>query len=119
MCCITRYVIKHFYVGGCKCCGLITHGAHSVAHLVLLCVCECAFVCVGLERGWCPVPEPVILSVGAAALTNCLFSHLGCGYFGGGFFVNNVISSPELCKPCCHILVCVLYIEGFMTTMGF
>lgn len=42
MCCITRYVINHFYGEGRKCCGLILHCAHSAAHFhasVCLWVC--------------------------------------------------------------------------------
>lgn len=42
MCCITRYVIKHFYGEGRKRRGLILHRAHSAAHFhasVCLWVC--------------------------------------------------------------------------------
>lgn len=66
MCCITRYVIKHFYGEGRKCCGPILHCAHSAAHFH---ASVCLWVCVW-GRG---AVEP---SVG---IGDCLCVHLGPG----------------------------------------
>lgn len=67
MCCITRYVIKHFYGEGCKCCGLIPHRAHSAAHFVCLLACVCDRGGVGKQ---CPHSE--MLGGGGRSCTDYL-----------------------------------------------
>lgn len=103
MCCITSYVIKHFYGEGCKCSGLIPHCAHSAAHFVYV-VCE--GVCVSGE-GLVSRPSDPEWG-GAAALTNCLCSHLGSGLFRVNKFV-----PFKSCKHFFYLMCASLLLEVF------